>query len=1270
MDRAVGLTEVDGHRPLAAALSRVARPGEVVDGTGEHGAALLWFGTPRAPAEALAALETLADRAQRGQALVVVSSLHACLPADATALERPLRLPFDPVDELCRWRAHVEQEAARAGFADERVEAEQAVRARHEQLRAPVTGPGFVAAAAAETTARSAARSAAWLAARATRAGYRSTLGYVAALAEGLATTGAGPAGIVRVGTVWPAPGDDETLWDAAWAASRARADGRGKLVAAASDTVARLCWAAAAAVHTGQAVVVHAAVGPEAVVPEARIADLFSLAAQGPVQDGAAWLQSAGAETFRQVTGHRLVRGLLDKTAPAVAAWLPPPVNDALTARDADPLFFGPGFRPLARKAGALLRGAYGEAGLAAEQTPLRRRVLDEIAPRGAPRPAVAPAAAAPVRYRSTLHMLETAAARYSTRNALSVFEGDQKVSVTYQGLLRRARQTATRLAAAGVGPGDRVLLSGRNGPAWPIAFFGIQIAGAVPVPVDPGLEPSQVRAIVQKARPKGAILDGDARQKFADAAPAPDWDLMLFTAEGGAAHDVPAPGGDEVASILFTSGTTGTPKGVMLTHKNFAAQAAALSVQFDMTGEDRGLSVLPLHHTLEFSCGLLLPLVAGAEIFYLDELNADRLAYCLQQGRITGMVGVPALWQLIERKIRRELDAIEGTQKTALSLLSVAERAWAARTGRSAKHLLYKPVHDALGGHLRLLISGGAALPSTTQALFAEVGLPLREGYGLTETAPVLAVAAEDDPVGTVGRPILGVELRIAGDGETGEILARGDNVMAGYFEDEAATRAVLDDEGWLRTGDIGRLDEGGRLVIVGRAKEVVVTASGENVYLDDVEELLRPFDAAAEFCLLGVPAEGGGELLALAVVPHEGQVLTAAEAKRHTARLPAYARPAVVEVFDTPLPKTATRKVKRKDVRALVEERLRRADAGPDAAPAVTSVAFARVQAAVALVVGQDRATLTPATHLHTDLGFDSLMWVELAEALTPLFGSFDAEALFACDTLADLEQLVAGPAPAPAADPSGPDEGEQAVALPRFFVAAGRAVLSAGQRELYRTLFDSEVFGRGHIPYNTNAIVVANHCSHLDTGLVKFALGRYGTDLLPLAAADYFFEGHRAKVAFFEHFTNLVALDRTSGSGSAFEVARGLLKEGHAVLIYPEGTRRADGTLGPFKPLVGRLAMATGVPVLPIGLRGTYAALPRGAAMVRSRALSAHIGAPLDAATLRDATAHLRPVEAAKAATEMVRHRLAEVLAGRGDAAPAAGSRRSSTRTSAG
>ena len=283
------------------------------------------------------------------------------------------------------------------------------------------------------------------------------------------------------------------------------------------------------------------------------------------------------------------------------------------------------------------------------------------------------------------------------------------------------------------------------------------------------------------------------------------------------------------------------------------------------------------------------------------------------------------------------------------------------------------------------------------------------------------------------------------------------------------------------------------------------------------------------------------------------------------------------------------------------------------------------------AIAAVAGTKAAQISPDTTL-AELGFDSLMWVELASALEQLDGGHpDADELAHCETVRDVVNLAKAPKPQIVEEE---DPRDTAVQIPEIVAEPLRQGLGFFQRELYGTGLNTKVYGRAFIPQNRQTIVVSNHSSHLDMGLVKYALGPYGHKLVALAAKDYFFEGNPWVVAYFEQLTNLRPIDRKRGFRASLEQASEVVREGHIVLIFPEGTRRADGTLGEFKPLIGRLALDTNVDILPMHLGGTYDAMPRGSAMPRSRDVSVRIGPPLEMRHLRRMIEGLKPADGAR------------------------------------
>jgi long-chain acyl-CoA synthetase len=919
---------------------------------------------------------------------------------------------------------------------------------------------------------------------------------------------------------------------------------------------------------------------------------------------------------------------------------------------------------------------------------------------------------------YDSLAHLIVEAAARHKNRPALSVFlapehvppGGSDVVDVTYGELLDRARAVALRLQQAGVQRGDRVVLCAQNHPAWGICAFGALLLGATLVPLDVNLDADAADNVLKKARAAVAVVDKHVRARLetvlAARVPPPLFDLHLLASTGPgldlSSHALPS--SSDLASVLFTSGTTGEPKGVMLSHGNFCALLGSLLAVFPVGNGDRMLSVLPIHHTFEFTCGFLMPLATGAQIYTPDAIVGDRVTYAMKAGRITAIVGVPALWQLLERRMKKTIDDRGELVSSVFSILLSINKKMGAKLGFSAGRLLFKPIHDQLGGHLRILISGGSALPPAVHELFQGIGLPLAEGYGLTETAPVLTVAEGrlGAPAGTVGTAVPGVVLKLVdpetgldvdpATGAVGELWAQAENVMQGYFENDAATQAVLTPDRWLKTGDLGTIDKDGRVRLVGRSKDVVVTASGENVYLDDVEKRLEAIPGVFELTLLGIPDPRGGERLALVAVasalddPPLGTPMAASDDPERMQRartavgqrilkLPQFQRPAIVEVIGAPLPRTSTRKVKRKQVKTELLDLLKKREADVEVITSDYVVAISAARTAIARAAGVEVGKLSAQTSLPQDLGFDSLMWVELQGQLEREAGVVvEPEVLVTKETVVDVEQYVeqlreSGQTTSSPAKKAADDEPRlgrrkqgdtdiddaslagRALSLSTALAQAtlqapavhtARKTLSLLQENLYSHGFSTTVEGAAFIPANRSAIVVANHTSHLDTGLVKYALGEWGSGLRPLAAKDYFFEGNPLKVAFFTHLTNLVPVDRETGSGLAFEQAKAVVQAGHVVLIFPEGTRREDGTLGAFKPLVAKLALATGVDVLPLHLNGCYEAFPRGASTPRfGSSLGARIGPPLSSSELARLTAHLGPVQAARAASDVIR-----------------------------
>ena len=862
------------------------------------------------------------------------------------------------------------------------------------------------------------------------------------------------------------------------------------------------------------------------------------------------------------------------------------------------------------------------------------------------------------PLKAHDTLaSLVDQMAERHEHALAFGRLEEDGIARTTFLDVQARANATAARLAALGVKKGDRVVISGHNHPDWPVAFFGIVRAGATAVPIDPALEPVQLANVVRESEAR--VVLWDAKVEEACRAEVEKLGKELITRPLGdftiADPSLTRPAveveDDDVASLIYTSGTTGKPKGVMLTHANFTSLVAALAPLFPLGSGDRVLSVLPIHHTFEFTCGMLLPFSRGARVVYLDELKGDRVSTALKEARVTAMVGVPAVWQLLERRILSQVQAKGPIVEKAFELAADLNRQLSKGTGIDLGKVLFGPVHEGLGGNIRWLISGGAALPPDTQKLFAGLGFKLTEGFGLTEAAPVLTVAKPGSPAGQVGKPIPGVKIKIDSPDEhgVGEVLARGPNVMAGYTDAEA-TKLVKSEDGWLHTGDLGKLDRDGRLVLVGRVKDVIVTATGENVYPDDIERTLGKVPHVLELAIVGVTGRSGGERVGcIAVADEDDSVdrttpLERAQAALRAAisKLPYGRQPTIVHFYDAPLPKTATRKVKRNEARKILE-RLIQATTRPEEGEAPSTP----VRVAIAAVKGKKAAEIHGDMTIGDDLGFDSLALTELLVALEAKYGTIEPKALQACRTVADVENLVgterASLRPQALAksryaiegrNGGSAEDSKKPLVLPAPVQEQGKRLIGKLQDLFYGDVMRSNVVGRAFIPHNRNTIVVANHVSHLDMGFVRHALGKYGEDITSLAAQDYFFEKNSLQRAFFENLTNLKAVDRKGGLRASERQAGEILSRGKTMLIFPEGTRSTDGELHEFKPLLGHLALTYGVDILPLYLSGTREAMPKGGKIPLRRDIEARIGPPITVTDMRRLTKGLSAGDASR------------------------------------
>ncbi len=526
----------------------------------------------------------------------------------------------------------------------------------------------------------------------------------------------------------------------------------------------------------------------------------------------------------------------------------------------------------------------------------------------------------------------------------------------VTYARLYADVVRLGAALGALGAGPGARVALIGENRAEWATAYLAILGGGAVAVPLDPQLKEKELSSILEKSRaevvvaapsavPALARLDNRLPKLREIISMEAGGDGFRGWAETLAMGDKPAARQeylnrdvklDDLAVLLFTSGTTGKSKAVMLTQRNLGANVDQVYQSLPFDGRDVFLSLLPLHHTFEATAGMLIPISAGSAVTYARSYKSKEIVEDIRDAGVTMMCGVPLIYEKMLAGINRAVADAPPLRKAMFKAFMALTRTAHVLTGANLGPALFAGMRRKAGLHtVRMFISGAAPLKPEISQQFYYLGLRLLQGYGLTETAPVVSVNPFDGvKFAASGRPVPGVEVRIHepdADG-VGEVAVRGDNVMVGYLDDAELTRAVLRD-GWFYTGDAGWLDRDGYVYITGRIKNVIVTAAGKNIHPEEVEAELDAAPVIAEAAVMPMrDAASGREVVGAVIYPDYeylekeaarlGDACDAAFVERQVraavgkccASLADYKRVKIVKIRSAELPKTTTRKIKR--------------------------------------------------------------------------------------------------------------------------------------------------------------------------------------------------------------------------------------------------------------------------------------------------------------------------------------------------------------------
>jgi long-chain acyl-CoA synthetase len=815
------------------------------------------------------------------------------------------------------------------------------------------------------------------------------------------------------------------------------------------------------------------------------------------------------------------------------------------------------------------------------------------------------------------------------------------------YTELSRQVTRLAKGLLESGLERGEPVAIMAPNSAEWIIACLAVVAAGGLLVPLDPHLPPNLLAHEIADSGCTRVFASRESLSSLRDAMPE-GLALETYLLDTGDAHGtdrswttllsdeagaLPELSPDEPAVLFYTSGTTGLPKGVPLTHRNLLANLEGLRGQNMAYPGVRALLPLPLHHVYPFMVGMLVPLDGGATVVLPAGATGPEIVRALKLGGATALVGVPGLYEAMVTTIRSRIEArgklLAPLLKSLLAVSLWLRRRFGWRLGR----LLLYPIHRGIGPRLRIVASGGAALKDEVAWDLEALGWQVLTGYGLTETAPIISFTAlGHGRIGSAGQPLAGLELRfepVVGM-PWGEVQVRGSNVFAGYHNRPDASEKAFTPDGWFRTGDIGVQDQDGYLRILARADEMIVLAGGKNIQPEDVEESYTKSPYLRELAIL----EREGRLSAL-IVPDVTAIDQAgagdlneavrAELARISRDLRPHERVSDYCITLDALPRTSLGKTKRHLLPDLFDRARSKTDITELEDGGLSETDRSLMSSATAHVVMDTLRQLAPEravtldADLQADLGIDSLAWVSLTLELERRQGIYlDEAAISRLTTVRSLldatlqaqEQAFAreggGPIPVQQLrwlEPTGP-----------FLRRLGLLLLLLN-RSILRGFFRLRVSGVDRLPVDEPFVLTPNHASFLDVFALAAALPtRVLVNTYWAGTVDYLFNSRFRRA--FSRLTHVFPVDPVKSPISSFLMGSEVLKRGRVLIWFPEGRRSPDGKLQSFMPGIGRLVQEPDWLVVPVHIAGTFQAWPVGRRFPRLRALSVHFGKPIN------------------------------------------------------
>ncbi|MGA9497084.1 MAG: AMP-binding protein [Terriglobales bacterium] len=908
-----------------------------------------------------------------------------------------------------------------------------------------------------------------------------------------------------------------------------------------------------------------------------------------------------------------------------------------------------------------------------------------------------------------------QESAQKFPNNIALEIQREKTVERVTFAELTRMSESVANWLCTR-VPRDARVAILAANHPRWVAAYLGIIAAGRTAVPLDTAFHAEQVRKLLidsgasllfcdvkhllvakeaVEGLPVPLVMTSAAAEQNSSSSGAPltassaiseirpedlAADLDSIFAAGPAGFQPIVPAESDLAALLYTSGTTADPKGVMLTHANLVGEANSVLAVVKIGPEDALLGILPMFHVLAQMANLFLPLFNGARVVYLETLNTTELLRALQERGISAFCVVPQFFYLIHEKIFKELNK-RGPATLRIVRTLMALNRGLRRVGINAGKVFFGKIHATFGSRMRYLVTGGGRFDPAIARDFYSFGIDVLNAYGLTETTGGAFLNPPGHIVfGSVGRPFPGVEAKIVeektsdleriepGTQPSGEIAIRGAIVMKGYWNRPEATAEVLRD-GWLYTGDLGYFDSRGNLFITGRRKEVIVLSNGKNVYPEEVEAHYQHAPSVKEICVMALetrPGDPTSERLHAVIVPNfeelrERKIVNTKEAIRidiealshkiaSTKRLGGY------DIWQQDLPRTTTRKLKRFQIEKKVRELKEHggdSEIGTDKPLTALTVDeqswldHEDVKRALAIVQDRSRppsqngdrngsVTIRPAHNLELDLGLDSMQRIELLTELEQQMNSEVPEAQLAeIYSVRDLVDAVLaganrGEGRARAVTPPWSTILNEPVTDPEVLALAGHNLLAEivffllGQLIYLFALdrFHLKVRGLENLPEKGPYLICPNHQSYIDplvmTGALPWSLFHY---CFALGTSDIFGKGFMRRLA---RWLRVVVLDPDANLVPAMRAGAFGLRQKRILILYPEGERTDNGTPRVFRKGAAILSIHTQAPIVPVAIEGFYEAWPRHKKFPRFTDLQIVFGPPISPPPLQEAS----------------------------------------------